>query len=156
MYSQEEAKQLRKEFWELFGKRCSIVPELKGKKKKWMLYDTKISGLDLKFEAGRKSAKVMIELNHRSEEKRLKLFEMLLKYKTPLETGFGDALKWDFLYVRENGAQVCRIFTEQTGLDIHNQNQWPNIYNFFISNMLRLENNFKNIQEFLETELEAE
>ena len=156
MYSQEEAKHLRKEFWEIFGKRCSIVPELKGKKKKWMLYDTKIPGLDLKFEAGRDSAKVMIELNHRSEEKRLEVFEMLLRYKPQLEEGFGGGLRWEFLYIRENGAEVCRIFAEQTGLDIHNKNQWPDIYNFFISNMLQLENNFKNIREFLEAELEGE
>jgi hypothetical protein len=37
MYTQEEAKQLRKKFWTLFGDRCKIVPELKGRKKKWIL-----------------------------------------------------------------------------------------------------------------------
>jgi hypothetical protein len=156
MYNREEAKQIRKEFWVLFAKRCEIVPELKSKKKKWMLYDTKIPGLDLKFEIDRHSATVMIELNHRNEDKRLALFEKLQKYKPLLEEGFDDGLNWSFLYTRENGEEVCRIFVEQSGFDVHNRNQWPDIYNFFIRNMLTLENNFRNIKEFLDAELENE
>ena len=153
MYTQEEAKQLRKDFWILFGKRCKIVPELQEKGKKWMLYDTKITGLDLKFEVDRRAARVMIELNHRNEGKRLDLFEKLQSYKAILEDGFEDGLIWDFLFVRETGKEVCRIYVEQEGFDIHRQKQWPDIYNFFIENMLRLENNFLDIRDILKEQL---
>lgn len=152
MYTQEEAKQLRKQFWILFGKRCKIVPELQERGKKWMLYDTKITGLDLKFEVDRKAARVMIELNHRNESKRLELFEKLQSYKAILEDGFENGLIWDFLFVRETGKEVCRIYVEQEGFDIHRQNQWPDIYNFFIENMLRLETNFLDIRDILKEE----
>ena len=153
MYTQEEAKQLRKQFWILFGKRCTIVPQLHGRNKKWVLYDTKITGLDLKFEVDRQSAKVMIEVNHRSENKRLDIFEKLQKYKPILEEGFDDGLEWDFLYVRESGEEVCRVYIKQTGFDIYRQNQWPDIYNFLIENMLKLENNFMDIRDVLKEEL---
>lgn len=149
MYTHEEAKQLRKDFWILFGKRCKVVPELQGKSKKWVLYDTKITGLDLKFEVDRQSAKVMIELNHRNENKRLELFERLQQYKPILEDGFENRLMWDFLYVRESGEEVCRVFVEQQGFDIHRQNQWPDIFNFLIENMLKLESNFMEIRDLL-------
>ena len=153
MYTQEEAKQLRKQFWILFGKRCEIVPQLQGRNKKWVLYDTKITGLDLKFEVDRQSANVMIEVNHRSENKRLDIFEKLQKYKPILEEDFDDGLEWDFLYVRESGEEVCRVYIEQTGFDIHRQNQWPDIYNFLIENMLKLENNFMDIRDVLKEEI---
>ncbi|MDO8928513.1 MAG: hypothetical protein Q7W54_05955, partial [Bacteroidota bacterium] len=44
MYSKDETKLLRKEFWIVFARRCEIVPELSHKKKKWVLYDTGLSG----------------------------------------------------------------------------------------------------------------
>ncbi|WP_159517996.1 DUF4268 domain-containing protein [Sunxiuqinia indica] len=153
MYTQEQAKQLRKQFWTLFGKRCKAVPELQEKKKKWVLYDTKISGLDLKFDVNRQSASVMIELNHRNENKRLDLYEKLQKYRPLLEDGFENGLEWDFLYVRESGEEVCRIYIEMEGVDIHRQKQWPDIFNFFIENMLKLESNFMDIRDVLKEEL---
>ena len=149
MYTKEEAKQLRKDFWILFGKRCKAVPELQGKKKKWILYDTKINGLDLKFEVDREFARVMIEVNHRSENKRLEIYEKLEKYKPILEEGFPDGLHWNFLYRREKGEEVCRIYKEQTGFDIHSRKQWPDIFNFLIENMLKLEANFMEISDIL-------
>ncbi len=118
-----------------------------------MLYDTKVKGLDLKFDAGRNSAAVILEVNHRNENKRLQIFEYLEKYKVILEEGFKDGLIWDFCYIRENGEEVCRIFCEQDGYDVHRQNQWPDIYNFFIANMLLLETNFLVIRDLIKEEL---
>ncbi len=149
MYSQEEAKQLRKKFWTLFDQRCELVPELKGKKKKWLLYDTKVRGIDLKFDAGRKAASVILEVNARSENKRLEIYEVLEKYKVMLEDGFPEGLIWDYCFIRESGEEVCRVYLSKEGLDIHRQNQWPDIYNFFIENMLILENNFLGIRDIL-------
>lgn len=149
MYSREEAKILRKNFWTMFGKRCEVVPELAHRKKKWILYDTKINGIDLKFDADRNEAIVMIEVNHRNENKRLEIFEELEKFKVILEDGFENGLTWELCFDRESGEEVSRIFTAKQGFDIHRQNQWPDIYNFFIENMLVLERNFLEIQELL-------
>ena len=56
-------------------------------------------------------------------------------------------------YVREQGEEVCRIFVVQEGFDIHRQEQWPDIYNFFIDNMWILERNFLEIRDVLQEEL---
>ncbi len=153
MYTREEAKQLRKKFWTLFGQRCEIVPELAYRKKKWILYDTKISGLDLKFDVDRNKALVMIEVNHKNEDRRLEIFELLQSYKVILEDGFENGLQWDFFVEREKGEEVCRVFVAKDGLDIHRQNQWPEIYNFFIDNMLILERNFMEIRDVMKEQL---
>jgi hypothetical protein len=156
MYTQEEARQIRKEFWDTFAKRCEIVPELKHRKKKWVLYDTKISGIDLKFEVDRNEALVILEINNRQENRRLQIFEILEKYKRLLEEGFDDGLIWDFCVIRESGQEVCRIYEKMPHADIHRQSQWPNIFNFLIENMLKLEANFMEIRDAVQEEIRPE
>lgn len=153
MYSKDEAKLLRKEFWIVFARRCEIVPELRHRKKKWVLYDTGLSGIDLKFDVTRKEAVVMIEINCRKEDRRLEIYETMQKYRILLEEGFAEPLVWDFCYTRESGQEVCRIYKSLPNVDFHRQNQWPDIFNFFIDNMLILENNLMEIKDALEVEL---
>lgn len=149
MYNREEAKKLRKDFWITFAKRCEIVPELKYRKKKWMLYDTKIGGLDLKFDIDRSEALVMIEVNAKSEERRLQIYEQLEKYRVLIEDGFSDGLEWELCYTLPKGEDVSRVFVRKGDVDIHRQNQWPDIFNFFIDNMLLLERNFLEIRDII-------
>jgi hypothetical protein len=153
MYSKDEAKLLRKEFWIVFARRCEIVSELFHKKKKWVLYDTGLSGIDLKFDVTRQEALVMIEINSKAESRRLEIFETLQNYRLLIEEGFDEPLIWDFCYQRESGQEVCRIYKSLPNVDFHRQNQWPDIFNFLIDNMLILERNFMEIRDGLEAEL---
>lgn len=155
MYTQEEAKQLRLQFWEQFGRRCRVHPELSQRKKNFILHRTKVSGVALRFEADRQAARVILELGQRNEDRRLKAFEILQKYKVVLEEGFPEGLIWEFFHQREDSSkEVCRIYTELPGVDIHRQNQWPEFYNFFIDNMLKLEENFLMLRDVFKEELE--
>ena len=153
MYSNDEVKLLSKEFWIVFARRCEIVPDLRYKKKKWILFDTGLNGIDLKFDVSRTEALVMIEINSRQEDRRLEIFETMLKYRLLIEDGFSVPLTWDYCYERESGQEVCRIYTSLTNVDFYRQNQWPDIFNFFIDNMLILENNLMEIKDALEAEL---
>ncbi len=155
MYTQEEAKQLRLQFWEQFGRRCRVHPELSRRRKNFILHRTKVSGVALRFEAGRQGARVILELGQRNEDKRLKAFEILQNYKVVMEEGFPDGLIWEFYHQREDSKkEVCRIYTKLPEVDIHRQNQWPDIYNFFIENMLKLEENFLMLRDVLKEEMQ--
>ena len=154
MYSIDEKKKLTIDFWHLFKKRCAVHSDLKLKKKKWILHRTKIKGVALRFDVGRKDAKVILELHNSSEKTRLMAFEILEHYKVVIENGFENGLIWEFYYQRsDSGQEVCRIYTTMENVDIHRQNQWPDIYNFFIDNMMRLEENFLLVRDVLEVEL---
>ena len=154
MYSKEEKKILVKDFWEMFAKRCESHPELKFRKKKWILHRTKIKGVALRFDVDREKAEVMIELSNKIEEKRLQAFEILERYKTIIESDFDNGLNWDFYFQREDsGQEVCRISARFENADLHRKNQWPDIFNFFIENMLKLETNFLSVRDILQEEL---
>ena len=119
-----------------------------------MLNKTGISGLVFRFDVDRNTAKVLLELQHKSENRRLKTFEILEKYKVIVEQGFDLGLTWEFLHEREDNQQeVCRIYTQLEKVDFHRQNQWEEIHDFLIENMARLEDNFLEVKDILEEEL---
>lgn len=156
MYSKDEIKKLRLSFWEMFGKRCEIHPELKYRKRKWMLHRTRIKGIAMRFDVSRKDAEVILELSNRSENLRLKAYEFLDQYKVVLEEGFENGLIWEFFHEREDsGKQICKIYTKLENVDFHRQDQWPDIHNFYIDNMLKLENNFIEIKDLLDEKLKS-
>jgi len=156
MYSKEELKQLNILFWEKFGKYCEVHPILREKSRKWVLHRTKIKDVVLRFEVDRYAVKVILELGSKSEKLRFKAYEFLEQYKVVMEDGFDDGLIWEFYHEREDSSkEVCRIYTELNNVDFHRQNQWPDIFNFFIENMSKLEENFLSIRDLLQEELKT-
>lgn len=154
MYSKDEIKELHLKFWQNFRMYCETQPVLNFKKKRWILNETQIRGVALRFELDRESAKVILELQHKHEDRRLKTYEILERYKVVLEEGFENGLIWEFYHQREDNRQeVCRIYAQLENVDWHRQNQWPAIYDFFIKNMLQMEENFLMVKEVVKEEL---
>lgn len=149
MYSKDELKNLKLEFWESFAAFCEVQPYLRGRKKIWTLYDTKVKRVELKFDATREGAFVILEVNHRGEEARLEMFERLTWYKDTLETDFPEGLTWDICFVRDTGKQVARIYTSKSGIDFHRRQDWGEFFSFMASQMYLLERNFMSIAEYL-------
>lgn len=149
MYSKDELKNLKLEFWESFAAFCGVQPYLRGRKKIWTLYDTKVKGVELKFDATREGAFVILEVNHRGEEARLEMFERLTWYKDTLEMDFPEGLTWDICFVRDTGKQVARIYTSKSGIDFHRRQDWGEFFSFMASQMYLLERNFMSIAEYL-------
>ena len=150
MYSKDELKLLKKDFWEGFGIYCSNHPVLGKRKSKFMLYNTKMKGVELKFDANREGAFVILELNSPKEEDRLNRYEQFEKYKAVMEENFPEGLIWDFAYKLETGHEVCRIYSQETGIDIHKRIHWMEFYTFMASEMLKLEKAFRYVKEAVE------
>jgi len=108
-----------------------------------------VKGVELKFDATREGAFVILEVNHRSEEARLEMFERLTWYKDTLEMDFPEGLTWDICFVRDTGKQVARIYTAKSGIDFHRRQDWGEFFSFMASQMYLLERNFMSIAEYL-------
>ena len=149
MYSKDELKKLKIEFWESFAAYCEVQPYLRRRRKMWTLYNTKVKGVELKFDANRKGAYVILEVNHRQEEERLEMYERLTWYKETLEKDFPDGLIWDCCFVRETGNEVARIYVAKERLDLHRREHWGDFFSFMARQMYLLERNFMSIAEYL-------
>jgi hypothetical protein len=149
MYKREELKQLKRDFWNGFAEYCEGQSYIAGRRKMWMLYNTKVKGVELKFDANREGAYVILEVNCKPLARRREMFEKLGWYKSELQKNIAEELIWAEDFQRESGEMVSRVYLERLNLDIHRRNHWPEFYEFMATRMYRLEANFKRIIEYI-------
>lgn len=141
MFSKKESKHLRELFWTSFGKSFPI---------KWMLYQTRLNGIALKFHFDLEKAIVALDVEGVSEEKRLKLWEKLVSLKTLLRADYLPNAKFDEEYPLENGKRVSRIYVEKDGVCIHGKQTWKETMLFLKENMALLEEFLMEYRDILE------
>ncbi|MBA4319347.1 MAG: DUF4268 domain-containing protein [Flavobacterium sp.] len=130
MYSKEETQKLKREFWVAFAEK---YPQ------KWVLYDTKIKDFSFKFYVDNKKAQVLIDIEHRNDEKRTIYFEKLESLKSILEDDFVKDLVFERNFVLENGKTISRIWVEKSGVSVSNRKYWDEIFDFFNEKMHAIE-----------------
>ncbi|GEL12331.1 protein of unknown function [Flavobacterium glycines] len=140
MYSKEETQRLKREFWVTFAEKYP---------RKWMLYDTKIKDFSFKFYVDNKKAQVLIDIEHRNNEKRIAYFEKLEALKGILEEEFISDLVFEKDYVLENGKTISRIWIEKQGVGFSNRNNWDIIFDFYNEKMDALERFYLEYDEFI-------
>lgn len=141
MYSKEEAQKLKREFWIDFAAKYP---------RKWMLYDTKIKDFSFKFYVDNKKAQVLIDIEHRSDEKRIAYFDKLESLKTILEDEFVKDLVFEKNFVLENGKSISRIWIEKLDVSVSNRKYWDEIFYFFNEKMNALENFYKEYDAYIQ------
>lgn len=149
MFYNEEEKQIREEFWKRFRNYSSIRRKQKGKSSKWIMNNTKIPQLKLKFEYDNSKALVGIDIETRNVDKRIELFGKLEEFKTLLEKGMNTEMNWELEYLLPNNKSISRIFVELTDVNIYNKEDWPKVFSFFYKNMMKLENFYEEYWEVL-------
>ena len=140
MYSKEENQRLKREFWIAFAEKYP---------RKWMLYDTKIKDFSFKFYVDNKKAQVLIDIEHRSDEKRIAYFEKIEALKNILEEEFVKDLVFEKNYTLESGKTISRIWAEKLGVSASNRNYWDEIFDFFNEKMNALEMFYLEYDEFI-------
>jgi hypothetical protein len=148
MFSKEEAKALREEFWDQF-KTLSIKRRIRKKLPgEWLLTNTGIKALNLRFHVDREVAQVGIDLETRNMDKRLELFEKLEAVKKILEDAMQEPLIWELEYIRENDKSVSRIYLQIKGVDIYNPDTWPRTHQFMYEKMMKLEAFYRDYRDY--------
>ncbi|MFB9079734.1 DUF4268 domain-containing protein [Flavobacterium procerum] len=140
MYSREESQRIKREFWVAFAEKYP---------RKWVLYDTKIKDFSFKFFVDNKKAQVLIDIEQRSEEKRIAYFEKIEALKTILEEEFIKDLVFEKNFTLESGKTISRIWVEKLGVGFSNRNNWDAIFDFFFEKMNALEMFYLEYDEFI-------
>lgn len=140
MYSKEENQRLKREFWIAFAEKYP---------RKWILYDTKIKDFSFKFFVDNKKAQVLIDIEHRSDEKRTIYFEKIESLKTILEEDHIKDVVFEKNFVLESGKTISRIWVEKTGVSVSNRNYWDEIFDFFFEKMNALEMFYFEYEDYI-------
>ena len=148
MYSKEESKAIREEFWDRFNSysgRKRLRKKLPGN---WLLTRTGVKALNLRFHVDRQVAQVGIDLETRNIDKRLELYEKLESVKKVLEVAMEEPMIWELEYIRENGKSVSRIYQQLEGVDLYNRETWPEAFRFMFGKMIKLEAFYMEYRDF--------
>jgi len=141
MFSKEESKRFRQEFWISFGKSFP---------KKWILHDTKIKDFSLKFHFDLKSAMVSMDLENRDLENRIALWDKLISLRSILTDDYLPNIQFNDSVVLENGKEISRIWVNKEHVSIHNKNTWQETMIFLKENMMQLEAFFEEYKDILQ------
>ena len=140
MFSKEEAKKFRQEFWTTFGQEYP---------RKWLLYNTKIKELTLKFTVTSKFAQVGIEIESNDEFYKEYYYDKLWSLENILKTEFIPEIILDANYITESGKQVGCAYIRMNNVSIYNRNDWSAIFDFLYDNMEQLELFFYEYVDFI-------
>ena len=140
MFSREESKRIREEFWTDFGQKFP---------RKWLLYNTKIKEVQLKFTFTTEFAQVSLDVSSSDD--------VIQEYYTEKFHSLVSVLKSDYLpkailednYLLPEGKLVMRIFVQLDKVNIHNRNHWPEVFEFLYRNMDLLESFFEDFEDFI-------
>ena len=141
MFSKDESRQLRQEFWTSFGKSFP---------RKWILYDTKLKEFSFKFHFDTKTALVALDLED-DLEFRIKYWEKLVALKSILIDDFLPEAIFEEAYLLENEKEISRIYVLlDKKVSIHNKNTWRDVMLFFNETMPLFEAFFEAYKEVIE------
>jgi len=149
MYSKEEAKQMRMDFWEGFKKYSTPKRRRVGKNREWILQKTGIKTVCLKFDIQKEKALVGVEVFHRDKYIEGLYYEKFECLRGILRDAFGEALIWQPDYISEEGRQLAFIYVEKEQVGIHKTETWNDVYIFFYENMMKLEEILVEYKDFI-------
>lgn len=142
MFSKEESRILRQEFWTSFGKSFP---------RKWILYNTKLKGLSFKFHFDNKTALVALDLEDDLEH-RIKYWEKLQALKSILLNEFLPDAIFDETYFLDNEKEISRIYIPlEQKVSIHNKNSWREVMEFFNEKMNLFEAFFEEYKDVIDS-----
>ncbi|GAA3555313.1 DUF4268 domain-containing protein [Snuella lapsa] len=141
MFSKEESRQLRQEFWTSFGKSFP---------RKWVLYDTKLKGLSFKFHFDTKRALVALDLED-DLENRIRYWEKLQALKSILTDDYLPEAIFDEIHILDNHKEISRVYLPlDAKVSIHNKNSWQMVMEFFNEKMSLFEAFFEEYRDVIE------
>lgn len=149
MYSQEEKKAIKREYWEIFNELSAKRRAKARRKPKWLLDHTGIKQLRLKFHFDETHAIVGIDVDTTDLDKRVDLFDKLEKLKTLLEKAMGQEMIWDLEHEIENGKMISRVYCRLNNVNIYDKDCWGDVAEFMYLNMRRLEDFFIEYRDYL-------
>jgi len=139
MYSRAESSRVRKEFWITMGKYMKPIPNAQGKRISWPNYKTGVKDIYFRMKAERDFASIGIELCHADLVIQEIYFEQFIQIKNILESTLQEEWDWKLREENEFGQSISKIELILEGVNIMNEEDWPQIISFLKPRIINLD-----------------
>ncbi len=141
MFSKEESKRLRQDFWIAFGKSYP---------RKWIRYNTNIKGFSLKFHFTVRYTMVSMDIESADLAHRIDLWEKIVSLKAILLEDYLPEAQFEDVFFLENQKEISRVYVKKEGVSIHTKNTWQETMIFLNDHMDKMEAFFLEFKPLLE------
>ncbi len=152
MFTKEEKKKFKTDFWTSFGIYMRKHNAKLGRVS-WVNYRTHIKDMYFRLDITTKDAIVSVDFQHKDDGIRSLFYEQLLELKTVLQSSIGDDWKWEEVSFNEFNQPVSKVYIVLENVSIYNKDDWQKTFRFYEEKMLGLHGfwiDFKEIFKNLE------
>lgn len=139
MFSKEETKSLKLEFWSSLAEKLELEKGVHGNKVNWTSFNTEVKHLYFRMEADEHVARLCIDLQFPNDGVREVFYEQFTEFKNKLDETFDVPLIWIPTHAHWNGKTISRICVEEVNVNILTKEDWDKMQAFLISNFVKLE-----------------
>lgn len=140
MFTREESKKVRQEFWTSFAKEYP---------RKWRLYNTGLKELDLKFTFTTEHALVSLDISSTDDILEAYYWEKLEALNAVLLKDYLLNAIYDSPHRLPEAKLVRRVYVEYQKVNIHRKKDWDSVQKFLADNMTALEAFYADFEDFI-------
>ena len=138
MFTKEESRRLKQEFWTAFGVIMKPHFSASGNRVNWINYKTEVKDVLFKLVAENKQLSISIQLRHKDEGIRKLYMEQFEEFKTLFHSTMDEEWVWDDTMFDEFGKEYSSISISKKG-NIFDQNQWQDMFAFLKTRLIKLD-----------------
>jgi hypothetical protein len=136
---------VRIKFWTQYlqemNERSNLFKNINPSKDNWLSCGSGYSGIVYSFTITGSFARIELWINRGLQEENKELFDTIAMYKEQIEESLGDKLDWQ----RMDEGKGSRIAYFLRDVSVFNEDDWPKMTEFMISNMIKFEKTMKGI-----------
>lgn len=131
MFSKEENKQIKVDFYTQLGQKLKDHYPLSGEKVKWLNFKTGVKGINVKLDFSKREGKFWIEFNHQDEFVRDLFFDQMEEFKTILHAEMPEEGIWFRETFNDYGEPYAKIEWTLEKVSMYKKDTWEEAHKFF-------------------------
>lgn len=122
------------------------IPSAQGRKISWQNYKSGVKDIYFRMEAERGYASISIDLAHSDLELQELFFDHFKALKKLLENSTGEEWDWTLHTQNTNGQTISRISKRIEGVNVMEEETWPQIISFLKPRIIALDEFWDNVK----------
>ncbi|MNJ84976.1 hypothetical protein D3C87_24400 [compost metagenome] len=149
MYSKEELKQLKTDFWNQFKVKMQKTRSSNGRRMNWLAYPSEVKNIYIRVDADNSGARLTFDIQGKDEGVRQILWEQLYELKIVMESEMGPEGIWIENASSPSVPQFNRIIWERTDLKFFNPEDHAEIQNFLADRLIHFDAFYQEFKDIL-------
>lgn len=150
MFTKEESRKIKEEFWTAFGVMMKPHFSASGNRVNWINYKTEVKDVLFKLTADKKTLSISIQLKHKDEGIRKLYVEQFEEFKSLFHSTLEEEWIWDESNFDEFGKEFSSISISTTG-NVFDKNQWQDMFAFLKTRLIKLDEFWDNAKEMFKS-----